>query len=396
MKNKTIIQFICYNPRIYSGFDNFQIKLTSELSKINYKNVLVYSDELKVEKLRIDIQKSGAILELISTKNIYTKTRDLFKLYSKYNPSFTHSHFENSIHIISAILSFIFRTKHFFSFWSEISSLSISEYSKSKGLFKLYILRLYYKTLILLSDRCLFGSKAVTKQFISFSGSKSPKIQTFYLGTEIYINNKDVNTLKKEMNIPGDAFVISNISAIEHIKGIQTLIDALGILKNTFKIDKFICIHVGTLRSEYKAGKEFLETLEEKIKNNGLESNFIWLKFINDITDVLKISHLYAHPSLQEGLGSANLEAATQSLPIIATNVGGIPEIVKHQTNGFLFEPEDSKTFAELLKTLIENEQLRDKMGRESLEIVTNEFNMIKQTVVLKDLYVESTAKKDF
>jgi len=86
-------------------------------------------------------------------------------------------------------------------------------------------------------------------------------------------------------------------------------------------------------------------------------------------------------------MGSANLEAATQSLPIVASNVGGIPEIVFNGINGFLFTSEDSMEFAKHIVVLMKDQSLRERMGTESFRIVNEWFNFEKQINTLMSEY---------
>lgn len=386
-KKKVIIQLICYNPRIYSGFDNFQIKLTSQLKEQGIQNVLVYADELSIDKLRHDITNAGGIIELVNTKSKFRLFLGLFRLFIKYKPIVVHSHFENIVHIFSAIISLIFRNKYFFSFWSEITSHSASNYKKEKGYFKYYTLKGYFNFLTFVATKGLMGSEAIYNQVINFIRVKRERLQVHYLGTEIYVNEKDVDQLKRQYNIPSGQIVITNISAIEHIKGIHTLIESLSILRNRHGFKDFICVHVGVIRKKSEENLSFYAQLKEQIRKHGLEAQFIWLEFVDDITDILKISDIYVHPSLQEGLGSANLEAATQGLPILGANVGGIPEIVLHGQNGFLFSSGHSDELAEHLYKLSSSKELRNNFGKKSYELVTKKFNAQKQIGSLINSY---------
>ncbi len=396
MKKNNIVQFICFNPRIYSGFDNFQIRLTRKLHEKSFQNILVYSDALNIPKLKSDILDNKGIIEIISTRNRFTTVRDILRIIIKYKPRIVHTHFDNRIHLMVSLLSAVFRMNYYFSFWSEITTLTAKEYIKKKGILKFFLLHNFYNLLVCISSKALMGSNTLKNQFSQFHSGKSRKVQTFYLGTEIYMNSKNKETLKLKYKVPEGFIVLSNISAVEHIKGIHVLIEALLLLKEKYLINEFICFHIGTIRSVTPEFKGFYNSLIEKVKINGLQSNFIWLEFLDDVTDILKISDIYVHPSLQEGLGSANLEAATQSLPIIATDIGGIPEIIQQGLNGFLFPSGSAEDLARYLNLLINDKELRDKMGKESFRIVNETFNFEKQVKILVDLYLSGINKRLF
>ena len=111
-----------------------------------------------------------------------------------------------------------------------------------------------------------------------------------------------------------------------------------------------------------------------------------WWRHREDMTEVFAKSNIVALPSYREGLPKVLLEAASCGRAIVATDVPGCREIVRHNRNGFLIPPYDSKSLADALKTLIENPELRAKMGRRGREIVMAEFSeeiVVEQTMEL-------------
>jgi len=85
-------------------------------------------------------------------------------------------------------------------------------------------------------------------------------------------------------------------------------------------------------------------------------------------------AQIYIHPSRYEGFGNAILEAMASGLPVIATEVGGIPDFVQSEVNGLLVRPDNAESLTEALIRLIENPALRQKMGRESRRIAVADF----------------------
>lgn len=386
-KTKNILQFICYNPRIYSGFDNFQVKLTKKLNDHSFQNVLVYSDTLNLQKLKKDILDNHGIIETISTGTVWQIIRDLIRIFKKYKPSVVHSHFDNRIHFLVALFALFSRTTFYFSFWSELTPLKRHEYIKTKGIIKYILIRSYYAFLVLVSRNGLMGSNALRSQFKELHPEHNSKILTFYLGTEIFSNRKSVDSLREDFRIPEGFTVISNISAIEPIKGIHILIDALILLKVKYHYQHFICFHIGKVRGGTIDQINYSNSLTEKVRSSGLDENFIWLDYLEDVTDILKMSDIYVHPSIQEGLGSANLEAATQSLPIIGMDTGGMSEIVHDGINGFLLQDFSAESLCDCINILLNDKQLRLKMGAESYHLVTKTFNVENQVEMLVKIY---------
>jgi glycosyltransferase involved in cell wall biosynthesis len=387
-KSKVIIQFICYSPRIYSGFDKYNLKLAEHLKKREINSVFVFSDRIEVKSIVDDLLAVGVSIELISTRNKITTLRDVIKLFFKYKPAIVHAHFVNFIQLLTAVLSLFFGSKYFISFHSTISLLSVSEFRKEKGVIKQLLLKLYYRFLLAISYNVLCVSNAIKTQFISFSGSNSAKVRCLYLGVDVQPNIKSKKQLRTFLSLPEDAVIVCNVSAIEYIKGLDILIKAIYTVKQQFHHTNFKCCHIGGLRTETKENILYQKELMQQVKELHLENDFLWLGPRNDIIEILSAFDIYVHPSRMEGLGVAIMEACTQSLPIVGTRIGGIPEIIHQDINGFLFSPESSEELANFLNELILNKTLRKRMGMESLRIVEENFNIEKQIKLLVDIYM--------
>ncbi|MCB1842310.1 MAG: glycosyltransferase family 4 protein, partial [Halioglobus sp.] len=89
--------------------------------------------------------------------------------------------------------------------------------------------------------------------------------------------------------------------------------------------------------------------------------------FVNEVDDWLSVFDVFVFPSLHEGLGSTLLDAMSFGLPIVATNVGGIPDIVTHGVNGLLIEPERPEALLAAILRINQDESLRSGMRRANL-----------------------------
>lgn len=101
----------------------------------------------------------------------------------------------------------------------------------------------------------------------------------------------------------------------------------------------------------------------------------------------LKTSNILILPSYNEQMPMSILEAMGYGYPIIATNIAGIPDMVEHGENGFLFAPGDIKAMTKALKDLCTNAALRDKMGKKSQEFVKEKFESTKIVNQLVSIY---------
>ncbi len=175
---------------------------------------------------------------------------------------------------------------------------------------------------------------------------------------------------------------------------------------------KLIAIHNGIKPEEYdfreRTEKEFtVGTIGEAVKNKGHEylreagKNFPGIKFniISNMPDAaryLKNFDIFVLPSLKEGLPYVLLEASLAEIPIIATNVGGVPEIIENEKTGLLIKPAKPDEIADALKTLINNPELAKTLAQNARQKILKEFSfekMLQRTLAAyKD---KTTSEKD-
>jgi glycosyltransferase involved in cell wall biosynthesis len=108
------------------------------------------------------------------------------------------------------------------------------------------------------------------------------------------------------------------------------------------------------------------DAMQAFIRSNGLQSRVSLLPGICDIRSHLRRAWVFALPSRYEGLPNAVLEAMAVGLPVVATSVGGVPEILRDGQTGLLVEPEDPVGLARALTGLLQNQSRREAMGEKA------------------------------
>ncbi len=172
------------------------------------------------------------------------------------------------------------------------------------------------------------------------------------------------NNFKKEFNLSESDILVVSTGRITKEKGYE-------ILKNVIigeKWDnnvKFVIVGDG----------DYLEKMKEEISYSHMKDNVVFTGFRKDIDNVLKSGDIFLICSLHETLCMSVMEACQYKLPVVATRVGGIPEIIEDGENGYLVNTYDVAGFIEDLKRLIENKELRENLGKRGEEIVKEKFN---------------------
>ncbi len=195
-------------------------------------------------------------------------------------------------------------------------------------------------------------------------------IRCQYLG----IQRQHIKREEAKKQIP----IISCIAFHSPIKGVDVLIDALKILKD--KDVKFRCLQIGGGSSELDG--EDTKKLMQMAENMGLTEELEWIGITNNVNSYLENSDIYCQPSRTEALGLSIAEAMQNGLPVVATAVGGIPELVRNGENGFLVKTSDAEALAEKLELLICDQDMRERMGARSIQLV-QEMNFYQDQSVV-------------
>lgn len=161
-----------------------------------------------------------------------------------------------------------------------------------------------------------------------------------------------------------EKFIIAFIGRLISGKGVSDLIAAVKNFNSNFIL--FI-IGDGPERKS-------LETLAKKLNLKNKTMFFGYKKF-EDAIGILKVSDIVVNPSYTEGLPTSVIEATLCKKAIIATNVGGTPEIISGENDGFLIEPKNVNLLKEKLETLLSDKNLREKFGNNAYLEVKNKFN---------------------
>lgn len=202
---------------------------------------------------------------------------------------------------------------------------------------------------------------------------------------EKYSDNKNIRILYNPVPTKEFAFlsntresgqrIVLFMGALVKEKGIYDLLRAIPKILQEFNNVKFVLCGDGDLLK-----------VKEISKIRGIEDKVDILDYVSDEQKIriLKSADIFILPSYHEGLPISVLEAMASGLPIISTQVGGVPDAVEDCANGFLIQPGDINAITERITTLLRDEQLCAEMGKRNVEKVTRLFDInviIKQMV---------------
>jgi len=230
------------------------------------------------------------------------------------------------------------------------------------------------------TDKIIAISNGVKNALIK-SGVDEKRIAIVYSGIDLNKFDRKLNldALRKEFKVIEDKFIVGNIAHLADHKGHRYLIESAKIVTEQAPDTLFIIVGEGKLKLELKSLVRKLD-INEKI---------IFTGFREDIPELLYVFDIFVLPSYLEGLCTSLMDAMAMSKAIVATNVGGIPEVVKDGTNGILVPPKNPEKLAEAILTLKNNYELRKSMGNAGRKIVEEKFSSSRMVLNVEKIYYE-------
>lgn len=242
------------------------------------------------------------------------------------------------------------------------------------------------KKLFALLDRMMSGvdrrvlavSEAVRGALIREAFFSPDRLHVLYTGIDAdSFNDCRMHEFRKEIDVDPDSMLIGAVGRLSEEKGMDILIDAMPRILREFPSLTLVIAGDGPLK----------EALYRKTCNRGVDARVRFLGYRRDIERLLTGLDLLVMPSWTEGFPLVLLEAMAAGVPVVATKVGGIPEIVTDGREGVLVPPGDSLRLADRVITLMRDSSLREKMAGEGRKRVLQRFSLGRMLQELNDIY---------
>jgi glycosyltransferase involved in cell wall biosynthesis len=233
------------------------------------------------------------------------------------------------------------------------------------------------------SDHVLANSNAVRDRLVA-DGYNPDKIGVIQNGIVIPepSDSSARGFFHREFGLPENARLIAVVSRLNPLKGIEYFLEAAAILAARFD-DVYFPIVGDGIDPEYTAG------LKDHAARLGLGRRVIFTGFRLDISAILPDLLISVLPSLSEGLSNVLLEPMAAGVPVVATNVGGNPEVVEEGVTGILVPPRDPAALADAVGTILENQGLAIRFGASGRRRVEVYFSLDRMVQDTQKLYFE-------
>ena len=240
-----------------------------------------------------------------------------------------------------------------------------------------------------LDDVVTIVSQKASETMLKSKTASANKLLVIYNGIDlnkfIFQDKKTREEIRKELNLKKDDKVLISIGRLFKAKGYPYLIEAIKILKSKYPDIKLLIIGEGEEKNK----------LETQIRGLNLEKNIFLLGRKENVSNYLNASDIFVLASLWEGFGLAIVEAMACGLPVITTNVGGIPEIIKDKISGLLVNPKDFKILAQKIDYLLNlDADSKERFALKGRKIVEQKFPLEKMMTKYEELYYKLLKQK--
>ncbi len=236
------------------------------------------------------------------------------------------------------------------------------------------------------SDKLIAISQPVREEYIKANVAAADKFITIYSGIEInkFRLNIDAATKKRELGIPQNNLVVGIVGRLIEGKGHEFVLRAIPLVLRETQDITFIFVGDGPYRN-------ILENLAIRL---AIKEKVIFTGTRDDVSEILQVFDIFCLASLYEGMGRVILEAEAAGKPVVATKVGGIPDIVSENKTALLVNPKDHVALAQAIIKLIQDVNLRKAMGQAAKELVSYKFSSEKMVSDIIKAYDELLQKK--
>ncbi|PKM44124.1 MAG: hypothetical protein CVV03_07985 [Firmicutes bacterium HGW-Firmicutes-8] len=217
-----------------------------------------------------------------------------------------------------------------------------------------------------------------TDEFIVVSKEIKDSILQYTNRTAYYIPNSvpDIKD-KRKIDIPlkeKQLLKVGIVGRLTHQKGHQYFLDAAKLIRDTIFNSNFYIIGDGELRGQ----------LEEQTKKLKLQKNVTFTGFLTNPIQIIREMDIIVFSSVFEGTPLAMLETMSIGVPVVATAVGGIPQVLQNKVNGILVKPLDAKEIYNAVICLFEDFELYKAISKKSIETMQTTYNYIRNISIYK------------
>lgn len=271
-------------------------------------------------------------------------------------------------HKIDVILTYHFSSDMWGTFWGRLAGVRrIISNRRDMGFWRNGGHVAAYRLINPWVHKIVVVADSIKQLVIQSEGYASGRIEVIYNGVDLPpAYTRDIAAERAKFGLSPEDVVIMHVANLKPVKGHEYLLKAMAGLAAKCSRVRLVLI-----------GRDELDgRLHNMVKELNIEKYVQFWGKREDIAQLLPLADIGTLPSMSEGMSNAILEYMAAAKPAVVTNVGGNPELVRDGFNGFLVEKADAAGLEGALSKLVEDADLRRRMGHNGLQRVINEFSM--------------------
>ena len=369
-----------YPPRIIGGLARHVYALANELAKLGVSVYVLSLAPNSESKLPLKSKYENLIIKTIkppsSEKENFVDWVYLFNIsfmkeavdiIDNWHPSLIHAH-DWLVAPCAVALKYLKKLPL-------ISTIHSTEYGRSGGLIKNDIQQYIHKMELLLSSESseiIVASQSMKKEIFSLFNATDDHVSIIPNG--IYMNKNDdikmglddLLSIRNKYALPGERLVLF-VGRLFHQKGPQVLLSSAHNLLQHDQNYKFVFVGEGPLKP----------SLVAESKRLGIESKVYFAGFLDDkeLYNLYKVADVASFPSLYEPFGIVCLEAMSAGCPVVASNIGGLGEIISDGIHGLLVPPGDVEALSRAIRKISTSKIYSRYLGKNGLKEIISKYN---------------------
>ena len=237
-------------------------------------------------------------------------------------------------------------------------------------------------------DRMIFISQPLVDWALREGVTRREKAVTIYSGIELNrflpVSAEEKDRLRDRWGLGRKAPVVGIVSKLWEGKGHSVLIRAFRGVREEFPDARLVVVGEGYLR----------DRLAQQVQELALTDSVLFAGFVTEPAQIIATLDVAVLPSFFEGMGRVLLEAMAMGKPVVASAVGGIPELVKQGVNGFLVSPGSVSELRDAVLRLLKDKEMAARMGNEGKSRVTETFGADRMVRSIERVYRQLLAAK--
>jgi len=238
-----------------------------------------------------------------------------------------------------------------------------------------------------ITDKIITLTEQEKRDHLRYNIASEDKFLHVHSGVDLnkFFNvSADPPEMKKNLAVPDNVLVVGTTGRLTSVKGHRYLIEAAKEIVAIKPDINFLFLGDGELQEE----------LEKMASELNIRENVVFLGWRPDVAEVMSMFDIFVLPSLNEGMGRVLVEAMALAKPIVASNIGGIPDLIMQGKNGLLVPVADPQALASGIEFLMTNPKKRGEMGSAGKKIAAD-YGVDSMMQKIDQLYLELLKKKN-